>query len=601
MLCELNPEQRTAVVTDRHLAVLAIPGSGKTRVIVERSVRLLEKSTENRVLAITFTNKAGQELKARITSASSSGAKRIAIGTFHSVALRQLKRAGQPTKIVSNALRNILVGRAHSQISPNWGIDESFQVIDRFKLNLQEKWEPSTEYQLYSCYQSLLTRQGYIDFSDILASAIRGMNDGTVAPIGCTHLLVDEYQDVDDIQISWISEHAKNGAILTVVGDDDQSIYSFRSAKGYSGLKQFITQYSAERIILTRNYRSRSEILDAAGQLISHNVGRFDKSLIAEKGSGGNIDAYEFGTIDDEVAAITDTVKFQADRWAVLARTNRILNALEARLIEYRVPYERIGGDSLWDNKRPALLIFILTWLNEGLKGGLENILHAIRIQEEDIDEILAWLEGSSAVRLLDRGSQNRCPMTTDTKGKIEPLLDTMFLWVDILADRASSESINRLIISVTEFILDYCHPKVRVSEVGASDVEYASKVLRNFKGDLTSRLLAISIPVRREESSTSGVTLITMHASKGLEYPNVWIMGCAHGLVPHSKATGSGETTGLSALEEERRLFYVAMTRAQEKLHLSYSKDEKYTVSQFISEARLGIKEVEKIATQSL
>ena len=293
-MIQLNPEQQEVVDHDGHSLVVACPGSGKTRVIVVKIGHILSRSPKSRVCAVTFTRDAANELKKRLIDDIGSEVvnKRTRVGTFHSLAIRQLRACGQIGKVASPAEQQIFVQRALASCEADITYEEAVQTIETVKSSRGPV--PEEDSPLYQAYAALLKRAQVEDLYDVLKKSLTLMQQGVVPPYPVEYMLVDEFQDTDEIQLAWVLEHVKAGTRVTVVGDDDQSVYSFRRALGYQGMDRFRTATGATLIALGTNYRCRSEILSAAETLICHNQERIAKTLRAARGEGGKVSSQRY-------------------------------------------------------------------------------------------------------------------------------------------------------------------------------------------------------------------------------------------------------------------------------------------------------------------
>ncbi len=284
----LNPAQREVVNLRQHCVAVAVPGGGKTATIAAKAAVLL--ADPNVIVgAVTFSKDAAVELRDRILALARADAKkRLLAGTFHSLAYKQLgRRDGGAPDIATDGDRTGLLIQVLSDIGLDWKVEDAIAAIEAIKTNFGQVQSGSAEEMLYRGYQDSLDRNGKIDFQDMLRLAVEGMQNGTIEPYPFTYLLVDEFQDTDPLQYQWIALHAQAGSIVTVVGDDDQSIYGFRSALGFRGMESFIRQFDAQPVVLGNNYRCHAEILGAADRIIRNNRDRIPKELVAHKARAG--------------------------------------------------------------------------------------------------------------------------------------------------------------------------------------------------------------------------------------------------------------------------------------------------------------------------
>src|ERR1700733_9779644 len=261
MLDGLNPQQREVAEARRHCLAVAGPGAGKTKTIATK-VALLLSDPKSLVGAVTFSKDAAVEMRHRILKLSSPDAKRRLVdGTFHSLAFKQLRKpGGAKCDIASDGDRMGLLARVLAEHGFNWKAEEAVPVIEKIKTNFGRVTAGPQEAVLYNAYQQALERNGKIDFQDMLRLSVAGMESGEIKPYAFTDLIVDEFQDTDPLQYRWVELHAMAGAHVTVVGDDDQSIYGFRAALGFRGMESFASSFEARRVVLGSNYRCRDEI-----------------------------------------------------------------------------------------------------------------------------------------------------------------------------------------------------------------------------------------------------------------------------------------------------------------------------------------------------
>jgi DNA helicase-2/ATP-dependent DNA helicase PcrA len=295
-LDKLNPNQRSVVDARGNCLAIACPGSGKTSTAASKAACLLEKG--ERVVAVTFTKDAALELRERIIKlAGEENCARLIVGTFHSICLfmafpgKAKGRFGREIlmemrtpfqeewDLVKPGVQFNFVGRALREHGLNIRGQDALALIEAAKESDSLDHLDEDVRNMVETYLDVMQRAGKIDFQDIILKVNRAMRDGSLTPLSTAHLLVDEFQDVDRAQYEWIEHHARSGVAITAVGDDDQSIYAFRRALGYSAMEKFTREFGAERILLGINYRCRSEILAAAEFLINHNTERISKSL----------------------------------------------------------------------------------------------------------------------------------------------------------------------------------------------------------------------------------------------------------------------------------------------------------------------------------
>lgn len=567
MLDELNPQQREVAQLRQHCVAIACPGAGKTKTIATKAALLLQDSAAT-IGAVTFSKDAAIELRERILSAAgNSGKKRLIAGTFHSLAFKQLKRPGaRPLDIASDGDRLGLLIRVMQELGREGKAEDVIPTIEKIKTNFGRCDPDTDDGELYHAYQDALARNGKIDFQDMLRLAVEGMENGTILPYPFTYLLVDEFQDTDGLQYRWIELHAKAGSIVTVVGDDDQSIYAFREALGYRGMESFIKAFGAKPVVLGSNYRCRAEILSAADLVIRNNVDRIAKVLRAEKGPGGSVltsrhpDEYE-----EAVAAIElfGPLLAQGRSCAILARTNRILDPLEAVCRSHGIKYFRASGSSVLSRPEGALMCNLLEIVERVKDTGLDAVLAHLGLTAQ-----LRALHADMGPELTQKGRTELVALglPEDVATNYREFMKRLAEWQSLCDRKFYSLTLS----GVAEWMLKYAKKDSAIRAIQATD-----DVLSRLSGPFAERLHFL----RQDNNQPTPGALIwtTMHSSKGLEWDHVWIARSEETIVPDPKSTEP----------EERRLFYVAMTRARESLMISGTS--KNFESRFVTEAQVG------------
>lgn len=539
----LNVAQREAVEAEGHSLVVACPGSGKTRLLIARAAHLLA-NPENKVIAVTFTRASAAELKqraGRLIRDKTALERRFAAGTFHSLALSQLKKNGVRPHIIGRSALEDFVLRAREVSGVEIDGREAVQLVQRLKASMNRNGATAEEIRLLDAYQEILRRNSVLDMQDILRIAVERMAQNTISPIGCTHLLVDEFQDADPTQLAWVLAHASRGVLVTAVGDDDQAIYGFRCSMGYQGMTRLRDTLGAATFKLTTNYRSHAEILEHAVSIVGQVRGRIEKDIVAHRGAGGIVRTHVVPSQEDEARLIFETVRAEPASWAVLARTNEVLQQIEAEFSAYGVPFSRSQGSSFWELRPVAVMISILESLAKRQTYGVDRAMAYAGISEHDIQLLHPYLNNREKLA------------TVDVQGKARKialdLLDKFNTW------RSLIDNPKRCIAGVLSWVIGCAREQ---SEEQVSWAEKAASSLCRLTGTIEQRLMVIASAAKGDNSN--GVLLTTIHGSKGLEFRKVWIVGVEHEKLPSARAD----------LNEERRLFYVAMTRAMDELHMS-------------------------------
>jgi superfamily I DNA/RNA helicase len=568
MLEELNPTQREVVQLRRHCVAVACPGAGKTKTIATKAAMLLAEPNAT-VGAVTFSKDAAVELRDRIAMLAGAGAKkRLLAGTFHSLAYKQLSSGVDGRRdIATDGDRIGLLTQALSDAGLDWKVEDAITAIEAIKTNFGQVQAGTTEEILYHAYQDSLERNGKIDFQDMLRLAVEGMQLGTIAPYPLTYLLVDEFQDTDPLQYQWIALHAQAGTIVTVVGDDDQSIYGFRSALGFRGMESFIQQFDAQPVVLGNNYRCHAEILDAADKIIRNNRDRIPKTLVAHKGPGGEV---KFQRFPDEYAEAVAAIEHLApairngESAAILARTNRILDPVEAICRSHGIKYYRASGKSILSRPEGALMCNLLELIQKTKTTGVDALLSFVGVGTQELR--LLHSKGRATTERRQRKDLVELGLSEASADKYRELMKRLAEW-RALCDR---QFFSLVLEGVHEWMMQ---------QAGADQARRAITttydVLSRLNGPFSERLEFL----RRDnnEPAADALVLTTMHSSKGLEWDRVWIIRAEETVVPDEKSTES----------EERRLFYVAVTRARQDLRVSMTK--KNPTSRFILEAEIN------------
>jgi len=568
---DLNPFQERAVSTNGHCTVLACPGSGKTRVLAERAARLLNGHERGRLCAVTFTRDAANELKSRILSAcGQAAAVRLAIGTFHSIALSQIRRQSSNTlgRLISDGERLSLIRRCWQQHAKRLPLESVIQAIDTAKSRVQ--WNPTGKPEIEAAviaYSDILKAEGAMDFADITLQAVREINSDAMPPLSIRWLLVDEAQDMDEVQLEWVKAHGSRGVEITLVGDDDQSLYTFRHALGYPGLKRISEHLSSAMLPLPVNYRCAENILGHAVKLINHNQERAHKEIESARKTTGEVAVLRLSdrwSEADEIAARIQSTQL-SEQWVVLARTNRILDPVEVAFADIGLPHYRVGGKSVWDKTVGSTYLGLLRTVCDRSWTGVSNALFFAGMDSSVVNK-LSDIQGSTCHDRLDQ-----IVAKLDQLGGSAfdiSLISNLRLGLRAWEDQELKGRSSLVAHAVAAWLVD------RMTEEQTSLLRRLEGVLCKLNGRLANRLMQTSF---RTAKPGKGTAIMTLHAAKGLEFDNVWILGAEEGNLPHSDASP----------EEERRLFYVGMTRTKNCLTISSASAEGQ-VSRFLKESGL-------------
>lgn len=592
----LNADQQQAVLHDGNLMILAPPGSGKTGTLVEKTKHIVLSDPKNVVVLVTFTDASAKEARERIAkSLDVNQLRRVNVATFHKHAIAQLRSAGQLGTILSPAEASGMLKRALKSLGSTIDPFEAEAALQAAKAT--PDFDPSTVDYMAE-YERLKVRLRAIDLQDVTRECVWGMQSKDkakfVPPLNATHMLCDEYQDVDWNQFYWLMCHAAVGIKVTVVGDDDQSVYGWRSSLGYEAMEAFIEKARPSVINLQVNYRSHSEILEHATCLIRNNSKRMDKALLSAKGPGGSIEICTATEVEDAAEDVASWVmedamtlpgapsdptaddvkwKIPQGRWGIIGRTNRDLWLVSAQLRLLKIPYNLSAAKAM----PPDVLHFcnFLSSLQTGSPMGLEQVFDSLEVGHQSVGR-LHDLMGDSFFSIMDGVLPEMGEIPIEDAAKIKEFAQQCAVWRSLLSVEQEGGRVvayyKRIILGVGDFFM---RSIIRNDEV-KEDLEAFINLLSKGKGPLNLRVQTFLRP--EEKQTSAGVTLCTMHSSKGLEFDNVAVVQCNSGNVPSIKS---------GSIEEERRLFYVAMTRARKHLRLQYIMSR--GASPFLSEIGLN------------
>lgn len=597
-------QQEAAQVTTGPLLILAGAGSGKTKTLTHRIARLVadEKVWPSQILAVTFTNKAAREMRERLAKLLDQPNERNFMpwmGTFHSICVRLLRMDGQAIGVSRNFViydeddRRSLIKQAMKQLSISdreLKPSQASATISTAKNEMREpaEYEAAANYpyekniaKLYHRYESIRKEAGALDFDDLLLDGVRLLRD--VPELRAKwrahfkHILIDEYQDTNAAQYHLVKLLVNDDKNICVVGDDWQSIYSWRGAD-FTNILNFERDFPGAKVVkLEQNYRSTGNILEAAHNVISKNTQRTDKKLWTAEGPGSPVqvhgvydEAEEARLVGERIAAqVAIKARIFSD-FAVLYRTNAQSYTLERAFLQLRIPYQLVGGVRFYDRKEIKDIVAYLRLLyqpNDRMSFSRIANVPGRGIGATSLEKFLKW-QSEQSIDIIT--ALNKVSEVSLITGKAKQSLASLGAVLRTLAERVENTHPTELIEAVIaktgyrNYILDGTpQAEDREANLGAllSDAQ-------NFS-DLADFLEEVALMSSVDtESDGQKVTLMTLHAAKGLEFPVVFIVGMEEGIIPHARVFESGP----AELEEERRLCYVGMTRAREELHISYA-----------------------------
>lgn len=633
LLDGMNDKQAEAVAcTEGPLLIMAGAGSGKTRVLTHRVAYLIEEKNINpwNILAITFTNKAAREMRERINKLINEG-EDIWVSTFHALCVRILRRDAEKIGYTRNftiastseqrtLMKHILADNLNLDIKrydPRAVLSAISNAKNELRTPAELKKEASDPFSevvadAYELYQEQLQNNQSFDFDDLIMQTIRLFEESpeTLAfyQRKFHYIHVDEYQDTNEAQYQLVSMLAKTYRNLCVVGDADQSIYGWRGAN-MENILNFEQDYPDATVIkLEQNYRSTKTILQAANEVIENNANRKDKTLWTQNDTGEKIHYYRASSANDEAYHVIKKIQEKMQQgsksygdFAVLYRTNAQSRVLEEAFMKANIPYKLVGAHRFYERKEIMDLLAYLRLaanpndslsftrvVNEPKRGigatsiaKLQNFaeLHGLSLLEASEDVVLTGISGKAAKQLSAFAKMirefNELEKTKNITELTEIILDKTG-YKQSLKDKNTLEDQSRL-----ENIAEFLTVTKQFDENWTPEEEDSDPFV-DFLADLA--LVSDQDSVEEEPDE---VTLMTLHAAKGLEFPVVFLMGLEEGIFPLGRAAQDE-----AELEEERRLAYVGITRAEEELYLSnafsrmlYGRHQSNPVSRFISE----------------
>ena len=607
LLTGLNPQQQKAVTaSDGPVLVLAGPGSGKTRVLTHRVAWLVQKMDVApwRIVAVTFTNKAAREMRERLERLlGPSGSRGLTLGTFHATCARILRReaeaAGIPRdyaildaddqlRLVKQAIRDLNLDDKRYRPQAVHG------AISRAKNELvpPEVYSTGSYYgevvkRVYERYQALLAANSGLDFDDLLMVTVRlfDRNRGVLAQYQerYRHVLVDEFQDTNQAQYALLRQLSGRHHNLFCVADEDQSIYAWRGAD-YRNIRRLRDDHpDLVTVLLERNYRSTQTILDAARAVIRHNPDRTDKSLFTRRGRGVPITVHEAYDQDDEARFVVDTIAQLAAQegvrpgdCAVMYRTNAQSRAFEDAFIRAGLPYKLVGATRFYARREIKDLIAFLRLIHNPTEG--VSMARVINVPPRAIGrKTVAVLEDAARARdvsvyeVLKEIPNSASPgpkLGTRAQRALAAFLELVEGWVAARAGLTVAQLIDR-VLEDTRYA-DYLRDGTEEGEERWANVLELRNVAAEYEGlTLTDFLADVALvsDVDNLSEEVDAPTLLTLHSAKGLEFPVVFITGLEEGMLPHSRSFDDPEQ-----MAEERRLSYVGLTRAKDRLFLTYA-----------------------------
>ena len=633
ILNELNDRQRDAVTSEApSLLVLAGAGSGKTRVLVHRVAWIVEamQSNPNSVMAVTFSNKAANEMKSRIQELLQSPLADLWCGTFHGLAHRTLKRFYKEANLIStftvldaeDQLRVIKrICKDNNLEESSWPAKQIQWQINswkdagkrRKKVDDSKDLYAETVKKIYSQYDEICKKDSLVDFAELLLKSYELLKSNKKVRDffhrRFRHILIDEFQDTNVIQYAWLNEVASKEASITAVGDDDQSIYGWRGAK-VGHLEDFKTKHKHnETIRLEQNYRSTSIILNAANSLIENNQARLGKNLWTESNEGEQITLYQAFNEQDEARFVAEIIKSWMDGGelfsdsAVIYRSNAQSRAIEEALLRANIPYRIYGGLRFYDrleikNAISYLRIIFNPHDNPAFERSVANPTRGVGAKTLAKIRSLANKHNISYIQASSKMIDENVISGRGANG-LKKFLEIILGLCGKIDDISLSEIVGSILeqSGLIQFHEKEPGEKGKTRKENLEELLSAAKNFEmSFSDDKTNReiteqfLSNVSLDAgdRQADEFDDAVQLMTLHSAKGLEFPLVFMTGLEETLFPHGRSMESPDQ-----LEEERRLCYVGITRAMKKLYLTYAESRRLHGNDIFNPPSRFIKEI--------
>ena len=609
-LKNLNKAQKEAVTyLDGPLLIVAGAGSGKTKVLTTRIANIIKekKAFANQILAVTFTNKAAKEMQMRVSKILGSSAIGLSwLGTFHSICAKLLRKHASAANLNSNftiidsddqirLVKNICKSENVDvkKLSPKYIL----AIIDRWKnkgfypdevvINKKDVYE-KTILPIYKIYQQKLTDLNSCDFGDLILHSVKILEENTdvreIYKKNFKYIMVDEYQDTNFIQNKWLNLLVDNNKNICCVGDDDQSIYSWRGAE-IKNFLEFDKIYDNTKVIrLEQNYRSTQNILSTASDLISNNENRVGKTLETTMEDGDLVSLNCFKNGKDESIGISDEIekikrKFSLNNIAILVRAIFQTREFEERFLKIGIPYRILGGTKFYERAEiKDCVAYLRLVYQEKDDLAFERIVNNPKrsIGETTLKDIHTFSKKNSlcleisAKRMIDQNL-----IKPKAKVGLNIFLDLIYKWRNDLRKKGINHvKLLQLILDESGYSAKLKSKKDLENENRLENIKELLSAMKEFD-NLESFLEHVSLATSIDQDwEGEKINMMTMHSSKGLEFDVVFLPGWEEGLFPHQKSI---EEKGQNGLEEERRLAYVGITRARKKVIISFSMNRFY------------------------
>lgn len=578
----LNEDQQMAVRSEGHTMVVAIPGSGKTEVSARYAENILSHDPNAGIAMLTFTDAAANNLKRRLKgNLQRDQLSRAFPSTFHSMAVRMWRTANDYKAIVMGGHWESYVERAVRDSGSAMDYEVAKAFIDKIGQHLEvpESEYSSIQLKMFSSYTKLLNKENKVDLNQISREVIIGMRNGSILPLtqtmGLTHICADEFQDSDDLQYDFLVEHAKHGATIMVVGDDDQSIFGFRNANGVKNFTKLQESIGAKAYSLKVCYRCPQSVLNVANNLIQYNQDRIPKQLISNLEDKGKVELNRYTDEQSQCEEVVCDIISDPCGWAILARTNKELDLIELEMAKHKLPIQRIGGKSFLDANLVVSYIKLVWMLTHSNSRYISDAMGFTHCKESDINQVKEMVSQGIPFRAL---TTHIIELSLGTPA----FLDIIRLYEEDKIPKTESKIENaffqRKLLGGIRFArsMKFAEPMATMADI-LTRTAYECGCLDQAVDIFHERITKVNSK-KDIKIDDSMIVLSTLHGAKGLEFSKVVILSCQNDRIPQKDKDGLGE----KHIEEERRLFYVGITRAESYLRLCYFKNK----TRFLAEA---------------
>jgi superfamily I DNA/RNA helicase len=577
-LRSLNEAQYEAATTlDEHSMVLSCPGSGKTKVVETKVANILATIPDAYACCTTFSREGAKEIRERalrVAKGTKNLEQRLVVSTFHSLCLKTVKKhRNSRIEIIRDGERSYhLRGAAMTngvEIKSDT-FSEAVSAIDSYATMSAEKSAllPDVVHKIREEYKKRIHNIGKVDFEDLLVEAVDLLESGKAQPEAYTHIICDEAQDSDTLMYRWLMVHAKKAnSIITLMLDDDQTLYSFRNSLGVNICAMLEKDVGAKTILNGINYRSKEEVLAPSRILIDKNTQRISKDIISHRGMGGSFSVHHFQSQSDTIKLIDSLIAEDPGSWFVLCRTNADIDQIANYMTELAIPYKGPAGPPLIERPEVEAYIELLSTLESRGGHGIDMTAIQCIAKEAQIAELCHKKGTSTLLEALNAGirKDEMLSLSSEQQLKLMDLTSKVRSWQDAVEEGRIPRAIR-----LSGQWLENNFPKDPTSVQTVMNM-----MLKRTTGDINQRIMMLQKLLEKKETDDKGsVVLMTGHSSKGLQRKNVMVWNCRDGSFPAPLPEGD-EQYEMSHSEEERRVLYVAMTRAEDNLHLVYQANK--------------------------